>query len=46
MSNELIVAMMAAVGLAATAILIARFMILDTPSNIILQRVRQSGVGR
>ena len=39
MSNELVVGMIAAVGLAATAIVIARFMILDDPTNAIRQRV-------
>jgi hypothetical protein len=41
MSNELMVGMIAAVGLAATAILIARFMILDSPTSAILQRIGQ-----
>ena len=41
MSNELMVGVIAAMVLATTAILIARFMILDSPANAILQRIGQ-----
>ena len=41
MSNELILGMIAALGLAASAILIARFKLLDPPTNAIRQRVGQ-----
>jgi hypothetical protein len=39
MSNELIVGMIASAGLAAGAILIARFMILDSGGKAILQPI-------
>jgi hypothetical protein len=41
MSNQLMVGVIAAMVLATTAILIARFMILDSPGNAIRQRIGQ-----
>ena len=41
MSNQLMVGMIVAVVLATTAILIARFMILDSPTSAILMRIGQ-----
>ena len=41
MSNELMVGMIAATVLATAAILIARFMILDSPASVVFQRIGQ-----